>query len=173
MYRSHRPGTVDRLWTTPRHLRPTGTSPPVRPDYGGPCLDAFAPALMAPPGSARPWLPAPARDAAQVVLLVLDGLGWEQLMARLAIAPAMADMDGRAITSVVPTTTATALTSIALGRPPAGHGSSATGCASQDPSGDEVLNVLRWRTVSGDARRFLPPLAFQPGRRSPVGGCRS
>ena len=34
-----------------------------------------------------PWFPAPLRDAAQVVLLVVDGLGWEQLLARRHLAP--------------------------------------------------------------------------------------
>jgi predicted AlkP superfamily pyrophosphatase or phosphodiesterase len=74
---------------------------------------------------------------------------------------------------VVPTTTATALTSIALGRPPAGHGIVGYRLRVDGPTGDEVLNVLRWRTVSGDARPFVPPAAFQPapafaGRGVPV-----
>ena len=146
---------------------------PVRPDYGGACLDALAPALMAPPGERPEWLPAPARLAEQVVLLVLDGLGWEQLVNRWALAPAMADMAGRAITSVAPTTTATALTSIALGQPPARHGLVGYRLRVPGPTGDEVLNVLRWRTVSGDARPFLPPATMQPapafaGRGVPV-----
>ena len=146
---------------------------PVRPDYGGACLDALAPALMAPPGQRPHWLPGPARDAEQVVLLVLDGLGWEQLVSRWALAPAMADMEGRAITSVVPTTTATALTSIALGQPPARHGVVGYRLRVPGPTGDEVLNVLRWRTVSGDARAFLPPSTIQAapafaGRGVPV-----
>jgi hypothetical protein len=147
--------------------------PPIRPDYGGACLDALAPALMAPPGERPGWLPAPARDAEQVVLLVLDGLGWEQLQVHRALTPAMSDMAGGAITSVVPTTTATALTSIALGQPPARHGVVGYRLRVAGPTGDEVLNVLRWRTVSGDARPFLPPVAFQPtpafaGRGVPV-----
>ena len=28
--------------------------------------------------------------------------------------------------------------------------------------GPEVMNVLRWRTPSGDARPFVDPVAFQP-----------
>ena len=41
------------------------------------------------------------------------------------------------------------------------------------PTGPEVLNVLRWRTPSGDARAFVDPRRFQPldpfeGRRVPV-----
>jgi len=155
--------------TPPQSERPQ----PVRPAYGGACLDSLGPALMAPPGQRPDWLPAPARQAEQVVLLVLDGLGWEQLVQRHALAPTMADMVGGPITSVVPTTTATALTSIALGQPPARHGVVGYRLAVDGPSGREVLNVLRWRTVSGDARPFLPPASFQPtpafaGRGVPV-----
>jgi hypothetical protein len=139
-----------------------GIPQPVRPDYGGACLDSIAPALLAPAGARPHWLPAAARDAEQVVLLVLDGLGWEQLGQRWALAPAMADMEGRPITSVAPTTTATALTSIALGQSPAAHGVVGYRIRVDGPTGDEVLNVLRWRTVSGDARPFLPPATFQP-----------
>jgi hypothetical protein len=152
---------------------PGAVPQPVRPDYGGACLDAIAPALLAAPGHRPAWLPAPALRAEQVVLLVLDGLGWEQFLARRDLTPAMATMAGRAITSVVPTTTATALTSIALGQAPAAHGVVGYRLRVEGPSGDEVLNVLRWRTVSGDARPFLPPLVFQPapafeGRGVPV-----
>jgi hypothetical protein len=128
---------------------------------------------MARPGERPEWLPAPARQAAQVVLLVLDGLGWDQLEARRELAPTLAAMAGGPITSVAPTTTATALTSIALGQAPAGHGVVGYRLRVAGPSGDEVLNVLRWRTVSGDARPFVPPGQFQPtlafaGRAVPV-----
>jgi hypothetical protein len=151
----------------------TDAPQPVRPDYGAACLDALTPALMAPPGERPDWLPAPAREAEQVVLLVLDGLGWEQLQARPSLAPTMTAMEGRPITSVAPTTTATALTSIALGQPPARHGIVGYRMRVEGPTGAEVLNVLRWRTVSGDARPFLPPLDLQPapafaGRGVPV-----
>lgn len=146
---------------------------PVRPAYGGACLDTIARALMQPPDQRPSWLPPSARRAEQVVLLVLDGLGWLQLQASLDWAPSMAEMVGGPITSVAPTTTATALTSIALSQSPAGHGVVGYRVRVDGPSGDEVLNVLRWRTASGDARPFLPPAAFQPspafgGRPIPV-----
>jgi hypothetical protein len=118
-------------------------------------------------------LPPPAADAAQVVLLVLDGLGWQQLQERRHLAPCLSAMPGRSITSVVPTTTATALASIVLGAPPAAHGMVGYRVRVDGPTGDEVMNVLRWRTVSGDARPFVPPTSFQPspafgGRPVPV-----
>jgi hypothetical protein len=146
---------------------------PTLPDYGGACLDGLTPALLAPAGGRPHWLPAPAQDAGQVVLLVVDGLGWEQLVERRSLAPTLTGMAGGPITSVVPTTTATALASIALGRSPAAHGVVGYRVRVAGPSGDEVLNVLRWRTSSGDARQFLPPDQFQPqpafeGRGVPV-----
>ena len=51
------------------------------------------------------------------MLLVLDGLGWEQLQERRHLAPTLASMVGGPITTVAPSTTATALTdSIKSGR---------------------------------------------------------
>ncbi len=59
---------------------------PVLPAFDGPCLANVVPALLAradADGSALPdWVPAPVSHARQLVLLVLDGLGWEQLEAR-------------------------------------------------------------------------------------------
>jgi hypothetical protein len=146
---------------------------PFLPAYGNACLDGVVPALMARPGHRPDWLPAPAAGAGQIVLLVVDGLGWHQLQERLTLAPSLASLAGLPITSVVPTTTATALCSIALGCAPAEHGMVGYRLQVHGPSGLEVLNVLRWRTVSGDARSFLPPTEFQPrlafaGRPVPV-----
>src|SRR5690349_14381660 len=93
---------------------------PVLPDYEGDCACNVVPALLR--GSAPAWLPAPAVGARQVVLLVLDGLGWEQLQANADVAPTLAGMQGHAIRTVAPSTTATALTSIATGLTPAEHG---------------------------------------------------
>jgi Type I phosphodiesterase / nucleotide pyrophosphatase len=136
--------------------------PLIIPSYGGPCLDSLAPSLLASPGARPDWLPGPLRAAEQVVLLVLDGLGWLQLRARSHLTPTMSSLEGGPITSVAPTTTATALTSLALGMPPAAHGIVGYKFLVAGPSGHEVLNVLRWSTRSGDARQFLPPRGLQP-----------
>jgi hypothetical protein len=143
----------------------------VVPDYRGPCLSNVVPALLARDHGLPAWLPAEA-DARQVVLLVLDGLGWEQLRERVASAPTLSGMTGGPITSVVPSTTATALTSIATGVPPARHG--VVGYRVKvGPA--VVMNVLRWVTAQGDARVTVPPDEFQPiepfaGTRPPVVG---
>lgn len=132
---------------------------PMLPDYGGGCLTSVVPALMAEDrGEFGPWLPAPARGASQVALLVLDGLGWHQLQERSDLAPTLSAMAGGAITSVTPTTTATALTSIVTGATPAEHG--ILGFKMHVGAG-EVLNVLRWRTSAGDALETHPPSRFR------------
>ncbi|MDQ3758136.1 MAG: alkaline phosphatase family protein, partial [Actinomycetota bacterium] len=132
---------------------------PVLPDYGGACIDSVVPALLRWRRPPPEWLPEPARDVQQVVLLVLDGLGWEQLREHADAAPVIAAMVGGPITSVAPTTTAAALTSISTGRPPAEHG--VVGYRVH-VGGGQVMNVLRWRTSDGDARETVLPHAFQP-----------
>lgn len=101
------------------------------------------------------------------MLLVLDGLGWEQLQARLDLAPTLAAMAGGPITTVAPTTTATALTSISTGLSPADHGVLGYRVRVGE---SEVLNVLRWRTAGGDARDRYPPDKFQT-QSSFAGAC--
>lgn len=126
---------------------------PFLPDYRGGCVANVVPALLA-GGPAPAWLPEPVRGARPVVLLVLDGLGWDQLQDRARLAPTLAAMAGGPITSVAPTTTATALTSIVTGTAPGEHG--IVGYRMHVGDG-RVLNVLRWRTEDGDARQSVPP----------------
>ena len=132
---------------------------PLLPDYGGACIANLVPALLG--GGERPdWLPEPVRAARQVVLLVLDGLGWEQLRERSHLTPALGGLVGGPATSVAPTTTATALTSISTGLPPARHGVLGYRVRVTPDGRDAVLNVLRWRTPAGDARASVPPASI-------------
>ena len=137
---------------------------PTVPDYGGACIDqVVAAALGNGPGGGSPaapaWLPEPAVHASQVVLLVLDGLGWSQLQERPGLAPTLTSMTGGPVTTVAPSTTAAALTSITTGLPPAAHG--VVGYRVRVHR-DQILNILRWKTASGDARGAVPPEEFQP-----------
>ncbi len=138
------------------------------PDYRGACISNLLDALSAPADAAPDWLPASARGAERLVLFVLDGLGWEQLQARTAFAPTLAAGQGleRPITSVAPTTTATALTSLTTGRTPSEHGVLGYRMA----TGGEILNVLRWTIGRGegdDARRVVPARHLQPNATFP------
>lgn len=123
---------------------------PVHPDYGGACLTGLARALR---GGAD-WVPAPARGAGTVVLLVLDGLGWPEVAARSL--PILGSLDGGPITTVVPSTTPTALCSITTGLAPADHGV----VGYRIFLGTGVLNVLRWTMHGGGTSP--DPVAFQP-----------
>jgi Type I phosphodiesterase / nucleotide pyrophosphatase len=130
----------------------------VLPDYGGACIANIVPALLGPPDETPAWMPAGVADASQVVLFVVDGLGWEQLQARRGLAPTLVSMTGGPVTTVAPSTTSTALTSLTTGLPPGEHGVVGYRIAAQG----EVLNVLRWSTVAGDARQTIPPSKLQP-----------
>jgi hypothetical protein len=135
-------------------------APPVVPRYSGPNVRGLIPAFLGPAGTPKPdWIPSLAADAKQVVLFVVDGLGWEQLQARKHLAPTLAGMSGGPITTVAPTTTATALTSITTGLTPGEHGL----IGYRFDVGGDVLNVLRWHTDhGGDGRRAHEPQRVQP-----------
>jgi hypothetical protein len=115
----------------------------VKPDYSGPNVTGVVPALL----GVRPaeWLPAPVAGARATVLLVLDGLGWAALRDfpdRLAELRAFA---GGPISTVVPSTTPAALTSITTGLAPSRHG--ITGFRIRHERG--VLNAIRWQLADG------------------------
>ncbi|MBJ31982.1 MAG: hypothetical protein CL466_11345 [Acidimicrobiaceae bacterium] len=140
---------------------------PRLPDYGDACVTRLVPALVDGPevaGGWPSWLPAEVARASRKVLLVLDGLGWHQLWERADLAPTLVGMAGGPITTVAPTTTAAALTSISTGVPPGEHGvvgyriAVGRGAANHE----EVLNALRWSTGDGDVQHRHDPKAFQP-----------
>jgi len=144
------------------------TPEPVVPDYGDACVTALVPTLLGDPEGLDDWprwLPTEVGEASRVLLLVLDGLGWNQLQSRSDRTPVMAGLTGGPITTVAPTTTAAALTSISTGVPPGEHGVVGYRIAVGDPTlgvHTEVLNALRWTSMAEDARRRHDPRAFQP-----------
>ena len=126
---------------------------PVVPDYDGACVARIVPTVLG--GGDRGWLPEPARDARAVVLLILDGFGWE-LYARTRNA--LTNLDGfigDAITTVAPSTTATVLTSIATGLTPAEHGV----LGYRMRYDDHIMNTIRWTTEG--AGRAADPIVVQ------------
>jgi predicted AlkP superfamily pyrophosphatase or phosphodiesterase len=147
---------------------------PLLPDWGGPCLHRVVPTLldeMAHPGDVPlpPWFPALVAEARQVVLLVIDGLGAVQLRDRRALAPVLSGAAGGPITTVAPSTTACALTSLVTGKVPAEHGVVGYRVA----FGGDVMNILQWSIRGVDARVRVPastlqPFAPFPGSKGPV-----
>lgn len=141
----------------------------VLPAYDGACIAGIVPALLDPSAPWPSWIPEIAADADQVVLLILDGIGWNQLDARRHLAPTMSKMVGGPITSVAPSTTATALTSISTGVAPGLHGIMGYRMA----IGRDILNVLRWSANGRDVRASILPESVQSldafdGQRPPV-----
>jgi len=150
--------------------RPVSEGDPLLAEYDGPNVCGIIPALLAGSHPEPPaWFPAPVIGAETVVLLVLDGLGWEQLRDRPEVAPTLSSMVGGPITTVAPSTTATALTSIATGLTPAEHGI----IGYRILLGGDVTNMLRWTSGDRDRRHDAPPSSVQPapafcGQRVPV-----
>ena len=133
---------------------------PVLPDYGGACITNVVPALL---GAGRTadlpaWFPAPVVDADQVVLLVLDGLGWDQLAGAAGTWPRRWRRWPAARSHRGAVHDRHRAHSIATGLTPGEHGVVGYRIAVHG----EVLNVLRWSTAGGDARRRIPPDEFQP-----------
>ena len=133
---------------------------PVLPRYGSGSLSDIVPFLCSPVrgGAVPAWMPALVHGAERVVLLLIDGLGWNQLSARTHVAPTLASMSGGPITSVAPSTTATALTSLTTGLTPGEHGL----IGYRMDMGGVVMNTLRWGDGHVDLRRQFPPRQVQP-----------
>ncbi len=113
--------------------------PGVGVSLGVPC---DAPHLVLPP--ARGW-----------VVLLVDGLGWHLLREHRSIAPYLASLvDGRdPLTTGVPSTTATSLTSLGTGLVPGRHG--VVGYTTRIPGTNRTLNSLSWRH-GPDPREWQP-----------------
>jgi hypothetical protein len=140
--------------------------PPPLPRYGEASLADLLPSLLAAldvPGARNPLGLEPLRRAC---LLVVDGLGWELLLANRESAPFLAAAAERAepLTTGFPATTATSLASIGTGRPPAGHG--LVGYTMALPGMDRAFNCLRWSPYglggARDLRDRVVPERLQP-----------
>lgn len=104
----------------------TGGPPLPVPDYGGGSLADLLPAVAA--GLGVPGEPAllDLATGRQVCVLLVDGLGWNALRAEPEVTPFLTSLltapGSRVLTSVFPTTTPIALTSLGTGLPPGEHG---------------------------------------------------
>lgn len=130
---------------------------PVLPDHRGPCISNIVPALLADARVGGGWIPDRVLRSRQVVVLLIDGLGWNQLAQRAELAPTLAGSEGGPITTIAPSTTAAALTSFATGTSVGDHGI----VGYKIRIAGETLNTLRWTTERGDARQNLPPSDLQ------------
>jgi predicted AlkP superfamily pyrophosphatase or phosphodiesterase len=162
--------TTSGSWGVGQRSSKREESQPLCPDYEGLNLSSLSPAILDRKGDLGERLPEELRAADQVVLVVLDGVGWMQLSQHKEVAPFLWSTCRGPISSVAPTTTATALTSITTGLRPCQHG--VVGYRVAVAPG-VVMNVLRWSIDEQDARNAIPPENFQPqlafgGRPVPV-----
>ncbi|MEY3071726.1 MAG: hypothetical protein RL473_1833 [Actinomycetota bacterium] len=145
-----------------RHLMvKDGPMQPVQviPDYSGANLTGIIPGCLLGTSGRRPnWFPQPLQDAERIVLLVIDGLGYEQLQRHAHIAPNLMSLVGGSITTIAPSTTASALTSLVTGASPAEHGI----VGYRMDMGDSIMNSLRWWSDTRDLRKVHPPASVQP-----------
>ncbi len=107
------------------------------------------------------WLPRSVVESNQVVVLVVDGLGALQLSQHLGHLPNISKLRGGVIDSVAPTTTATALTSIATGKAPINHG--IIGYRINIPDG-HIMNTLTWRCDGSDGQSGPDPSSISLSR---------
>ena len=132
---------------------------PVIPDYSGANLTGIIPGCLLGTSGRRPnWFPQPLQNAERIVLLVIDGLGYEQLLRHAHIAPNLMSLVGGSITTIAPSTTASALTSLVTGASPAEHGI----VGYRMDMGDSIMNSLRWWSDTRDLRKVHPPATVQP-----------
>ncbi len=137
----------------PATTLPSPRVEPVRPVYDGPGVASIIPALLG--VRAADWLPEPVRDARTVIVLVIDGLGWDAITSRPDLLPELTALAGGPVTTVVPSTTGSALTSITTGLPPSQHGI----IGFRVLHDQVILNVLSWQTTP--ARRAPEPFSLQ------------
>ncbi|GHF82004.1 alkaline phosphatase family protein [Streptomyces filamentosus] len=153
------PTSVSHGWPDdPVPLAPE--SAPV-PAYGSGSLGDLLPTLVA--GQGVPGFEARIAGLApadRVCVFLVDGLGWEQILAHPAEAPYLTSLLGSSrggtglpITAGFPATTATSLASVGTGHHPGTHGLG--GYMVRNPETGELMNQLKWRP-------WTPPKAWQP-----------
>ncbi|WP_203566956.1 alkaline phosphatase family protein [Aestuariimicrobium ganziense] len=91
--------------------------------------------------------------ATRWVVLMVDGLGWQQLQDHRHLAAQFSDMQGRPISATVPSTTGTSLTSLGTGLWPGRHGM--VGYLFRPAVGEPLVNAVTWDNGPD-------PLALQP-----------
>ncbi len=128
---------------------------PIVPSYGESSLADLSASLLASltGDTAANVLGLP--EAGRACLLLVDGLGLEQLRAHQAAAPFLAELafNSRPLTAGCPSTTVTSLTSLGAGVPPGLHGM--LGYQVAVPGEGRLLKALRWPPD-------VDPVAWQP-----------
>lgn len=132
----------------------------IDPRYPGTALSNLLPSVVDRLDGGIPAIDVP--KAKQYVVLLVDGLGWHQLLQYADHAETMAKLQRRAqrLTCSVPSTTATSLTSLGCGATPGEHG--VVGYTFFEPTVGRVINALSWEGGPKDLAGFSQtPTIFQ------------
>lgn len=132
----------------------------IEPRYADRALINVLPSVVSRLAGELPILELP--SASRYVVLLVDGLGWHQLLHHRDHAETLgAAMAGaERLTCSVPSTTATSLTSLGTGVPTGEHG--VTGYSFFEPSVSRVINALTWEGGPSDLKGFAQvPTVFQ------------
>jgi hypothetical protein len=134
-----------------------GAGDPTPPRYGDAALPDVLPSVLEGLGVPDEFGPLELGLPPRVVVLLVDGLGYELLRAHPDAAPFLHSLlpAGRVLTAGFPTTTAASLTSLGTGMPPGAHG--VLGYQVRRPDGS-ILKSLAWNAAEVD------PLTWQPHR---------
>jgi len=138
----------------------------IRPAYGEGSLVDLLPSVLARLGVPGELDVVGLPPAAGYCVLLVDGLGWTQLRTHPGAAPFLTSLPGRSLTTPVPSTTATSITSLGTGLPPGRHG--LVGYQSRIPGTTSLLNALDWDS-SIDPADYQPyPDVFTRGTREGI-----
>ncbi|MGO2620478.1 alkaline phosphatase family protein [Glutamicibacter bergerei] len=133
---------------------------PVAPDYGQSTLSEILPSAATALGVPGYLNPLGLQTTKRVALIMVDGLGWNQFKSHIAHAPFLRSLFERAqkLGTGFPSTTATSLSSLAIGVTPGEHGM--LGYDVVDPERRRVVNQLGgWPAdLSPDGWQTLPTI---------------
>ncbi len=131
-------------------------------DYGRSSLSDVLPSALAALGVAGEPNVLGIEPAECVVVLLVDGLGWQLLREHARHAPFLSSLAARPLTAGFPTTTAVSISSLGTGVAPGQHG--ITGYTTRVDGSAEPANWLTWRgAFSGaDLTGTQPPEQVQP-----------
>jgi predicted AlkP superfamily pyrophosphatase or phosphodiesterase len=139
-----------------------GPSAPGLIRYGESSLSELLPSALAALGVDAAANMLQIRPADCIVVLLVDGLGWDSLRAHADHAPFLSSLTGRPLTAGFPTTTAASITSLGTGVPPGQHG--IVGYTTRVDGLTEPVNWLTWRGANSgrDLTDEHPPERTQP-----------
>lgn len=144
---------------------PAAAQQPMLPAYSSSSLSDLTPGIGAHLGVPG-YLDDPLRlpSAERYVIVLVDGLGFHLVRRAARDAPYLASLlgDATAITSGIPSTTVTSVTSIGTGLTPGQHG--LVGYTSRVPGTGEILNALTWDAPVDPRRYQSKPTFFERAR---------